>query len=609
MMNSQSKSVICRTELPTSLSVLVDRFKQAPFKGAAIDIWVFDGPERRKAAEREIARAGADVHIHSAFKPLLHALLEEMNLTHVEDMVIHYPVIEGVSDIRFLLEAYPVQDLFDEGQCRFEPMPQQDDKPYYQLDMTMSSSRKDSVRIFAPNRSRMDHAGMEILANCGWVRVAGAEDAELDCDEPFETDLEQAFRWVLDSLTAQEWGNQSPLFDRLEMRLEAPFYESALPRSQEVISSAELMHEELYFAALETLKVQNGYKEDDRTFAPGQLVPYLVPRLDETVLVELALAADPYLAIDCASEAMPILHSRVEGWRVPKDEDPLKSLEHVDHWLSPDTVRAGLEALGGEKLISCSRRGRPVWGRYLKGEGPGLVISSGQHANETSGPVGALRAAARLRDDAHNNFAIAPLLNPDGFALMREFCKDYPTHMNHAARFTAGGNDLEYVERGYENDILHEIKSLTDAKLHLNLHGYPSHEFVRPLSGYVPRGQELWTLPKGFMLILRYLPGWQGIGEAIMQTMISVLQEYDPIIALNRAHLARFGQYSAEEMGFSITKDIAHLTQEFPDSLFPVTIITEAPDETVYGENFQILHEAQMRCVIAGARVLRDLIR
>ena len=60
---------------------------------------------------------------------------------------------------------------------------------------------------------------------------------------------------------------------------------------------------------------------------------------------------------------------------------------------------------------------------------------------------------------------------------------------------------------------------------------------------------------------------------------------------------------------FSITKDIAHLTQEFPDSLFPVTIITEAPDETVYGENFQILHEAQMRCVIAGARVLRDLIR
>ena len=63
------------------------------------------------------------------------------------------------------------------------------------------------------------------------------------------------------------------------------------------------------------------------------------------------------------------------------------------------------------------------------------------------------------------------------------------------------------------------------------------------------------------------------------------------------------------DVGFSVTKDIAHFTQEFPDSLFPVTIITEAPDETVYGEDFQILHEAQMRCVIAGARVLRDLIR
>ena len=55
------------------------------------------------------------------FKPLIHALLEEMNLTHVEDMVIHYPVIEGVSDIRFLLEAYPVQDLLMKGNAALSP--------------------------------------------------------------------------------------------------------------------------------------------------------------------------------------------------------------------------------------------------------------------------------------------------------------------------------------------------------------------------------------------------------------------------------------------------------------------------------------------------------
>ena len=608
MMNTQSKSVIYREEIRTSLSQLVERFKKSHYQGASIDIWVFDSLERRKAAERDIARSGASVRIHSAFKPLIHALLEDITLTYVSDLVIHYPVLDGVSDVRFLLETYPVKELLGELPVRFEPMVQEGQMPFYQIDMTMSSSRKDSVRVFAPNRARTDHAGVAILANCGWVRVAGAADEALDCDEPFETDMEQAFQSVLACLGEHEWEDKSPLFERLELRVEAPFYERELTDFGEVISTAELMHEELYFAALETLKVQNGFKEDDRTFAPGQLVPCLTSRADDVVLVEIALASDPYLAIDCASETMPTLHSRVEGWRAGEDDHPLKSLVHADHWLSPNTVKAGLEALGGETLISCSRRGRPVWGRYHKGDGPGVVISSGQHANETSGPVGALRAAARLKDDAENNFAVVPLINPDGFALMREFCKHYPRHMNHAARFTAGGNDLEYVERGYENDILHEIKGLTNATLHMNLHGYPAHEFVRPFSGYVPRGQEIWTLPKGFMLILRYLPGWQQVGEAILQTMISVLQEYEPIMELNRKQLDRFRQYSGGEVGFDITKDVAHFTQEFPDSLFPITIITEAPDETVYGEDFHILHEAQMRCAIAGARVLRNLV-
>nr|WP_321459729.1 M14 family zinc carboxypeptidase [uncultured Cohaesibacter sp.] len=608
MMNSQSKSVIYRRELSTSLSALTDRFKRSQYHGATVEAWVFDGQKRRKAAERELARAGVKAHIRSAFKPLLHAFLEEIDLTHIESLVVHYPVVFGTPEARFLMEAYPLQDLLAGCECRFEPMPLQDGVPFYRVDMTMSSSRKESVVIFAPNRERQDHVGQAVLSNCGWLRVCGAQDEALDCDEAFETDLEQAFHSIIGFFKDYSWEDKSPLFERLEMRVEAPFHEMALPLAGEAISTAELMHEELYFAALETLKILNGFKEDDRTFAPGQLVPCLAPRGDEIILVELALASDPCLAIDCASESMPMLHSRVEGWRLKEGDAPLKSLAHVDHWLSPETIRESLKVVGGETLISCSRRGRPVWGRYRKGDGPGVVISSGQHANETSGPVGALRAAAKLREDKKNNFAIVPLINPDGFALMRELCKDYPGHMNHAARFTAGGNDLEYVERGYENDILHEIKALADAKLHVNLHGYPSHEFVRPFSGYVPRGQELWTLPKGFMLILRYHPGWERVGEAILQTMISVLQEYEPIMSLNRAQLARFRHYSGAEPGFDVRKDVAHFRQEAPEALFPVTIITEAPDETVYGEDFKILHEAQMRCAIAGARVLRDLI-
>lgn len=56
------------------------------------------------------------------------------------------------------------------------------------------------------------------------------------------------------------------------------------------------------------------------------------------------------------------------------------------------------------------------------------------------------------------------------------------------------GDDLEY--RSVENNgdkhwgkaLRLQAEKLTGAKLHVNLHGYPSHEWTHPLSGYVPRG-------------------------------------------------------------------------------------------------------------------------
>ena len=76
--------------------------------------------------------------------------------------------------------------------------------------------------------------------------------------------------------------------------------------------------------------------------------------------------------------------------------------------------------------------------------------------------------------------------------------------MHHAARYTGLGDDVE--SRGdtpvYESLIRKEALALMDAKLHINLHGYPAHEWTRPLSGYLPRGFELWTIPKGFFVII-----------------------------------------------------------------------------------------------------------
>ncbi|NWM44847.1 peptidase M14, partial [Escherichia coli] len=83
------------------------------------------------------------------------------------------------------------------------------------------------------------------------------------------------------------------------------------------------------------------------------------------------------------------------------------------------------------------------------------------------------------------------------------------------ARYTALGDDLEYrtAAQPHEKAIRFEAQRLSGARLHINLHGYPAHEWTRPLSGYMPRGFAMWTLPKGFFLIMRYQHGWEERAE------------------------------------------------------------------------------------------------
>lgn len=89
-------------------------------------------------------------------------------------------------------------------------------------------------------------------------------------------------------------------------------------------------------------------------------------------------------------------------------------------------------------------------------------------------------------------------------------------------RVTALGDDLEY--RTPENSGAHlnekeirfKAQEVSGANLHVNLHGYPSHEWTRPLSGYVPRNFAMWTLPKGFFLIIRHHADWESQAEALL---------------------------------------------------------------------------------------------
>ena len=169
---------------------------------------------------------------------------------------------------------------------------------------------------------------------------------------------------------------------------------------------------------------------------------------------------------------------------------------------------AELASLGGERFAARSWQGRDVPAAHFPGSGPGLVVTAGQHADETSGVVGALRAARALAGRGVR-FATVPLENPDGYALHRRLCRVHPGHMHHAARYMALGDDLQAreAEPRFEAHARREALRRANAVLHVSLHGYPAGEWTRPFTGYVPRGFEAWSIPRGFFLIPSHRPG------------------------------------------------------------------------------------------------------
>jgi len=49
------------------------------------------------------------------------------------------------------------------------------------------------------------------------------------------------------------------------------------------------------------------------------------------------------------------------------------------------------------------------------------------------------------------------------------------------------------------------------------------------------------------------------------------------------------------------------MIQERADQMVPFTLISEYPDETVYGEAFRLGHDTQMRTVLAAIEAWREL--
>ncbi|MGT2493981.1 hypothetical protein ACU4GD_34510 [Cupriavidus basilensis] len=229
---------------------------------------------------------------------------------------------------------------------------------------------------------------------------------------PLATEFELAFAAAMNAIRSHGWGVQAPYFDVLRIGIGTGGIERRLSCQDECISTREALHEDLYFSILEFFQDRAGLPRGDRTLQPGQIVPDVrgTDGADGATRVRVELLPHPRaVAADAAGTAL--------------SADALAGLSRP---LRPDEAAVEMQALGGKRFSALSTQGRVVHATHIEGSLPGLVISGGQHANETSGVVGALRAAHALKQHPHAHFALIALENPDGAALHVHLREDNP---------------------------------------------------------------------------------------------------------------------------------------------------------------------------------------
>ncbi|MET0173790.1 MAG: M14 family metallopeptidase [Agrobacterium vaccinii] len=559
----------------------LDDLVEQAVPGQSLEAWTFDDVKNRRNAERRLAEKGVTARIRSAYKPLLHSFLEEIDLEGVDSIQIAYPVHPDAPGNRFRLEAYPLAALV--GEIKIDFVPRADDAFFYDVVLKRAAVAK-TLKVFAPNRVHVDIVGETNVSPTGWLRHG-------EHDERLETDYERLFESAINAVATHDWGNEEPYFDELNIRVLYPSEDLPLAIGDEIVSLREALHEDLYFSLLEFFQKKSGRPLGDRGLKPGQIVPEVI-KSDAGTSVRIETRPLGTAFLDSADQA-------VETAAAPLSTDQISNL---------------LTEIGGDEFTARARSGRQVTARYVSGSDAAVMISGGQHPNETTGIVGALRAASELQTKTGAHFTISPLENPDGYAIHQRLRVDNPRHMHHAARYTALGDDLEYrtpeKSGAYlnEKEIRFKAQELSGATLHVNLHGYPSHEWTRPLSGYVPRNFVMWTLPKGFFLVVRHHAGWTEQAEALLDKVTRHLGTIPGLLDYNDRQIALY-EIHAGETGFRIINGFPCLSSVDDRHTVPMTLITEYPDETIYGDDFIAGHTAQMQTVLSAYEAWQEIMR
>jgi hypothetical protein len=239
------------------------------------------------------------------------------------------------------------------------------------------------------------------------------------------------------------------------------------------------------------------------------------------------------------------------------------------------------------------------------------------------------------------NVILHPMTNPDGAQMAFDLQKLTPSHMLHAGRYSALGQDVE--SNGTllpESQVRGKVWREWLPDIYLNPHGYPSHEWVQQFAGYVPPGFRTYWSTRGWYTNLSGVrdprePDLIQATEALREDIVRQINGNADVRAMNLRSQARYRKwaygFSPSVYGQEIYKDTAiyytdpetgeargnrriptgsgrgggRAMNQYPQVTFNIGM-TEAPDETAQGEWLNLVSKAGFSFLMAHVNYLRD---